>query len=523
MKTKVYKFNKTMAVLWILLCATLALHAQGDGKFNIGNQTFNANQDYPSITGPGISGTISYEAHTKKLTLDNATIDVSGSDFGIRAEVSGFQIFVKGDCKVMTNSRTGIELKKTSWIAGLSPIDADRSSLYVESKGSHGIWLNSTDASLWFQDINAKVVGKTFGIVSEAAGSTKCNLYFWWNCVVEAKGPEKGSIADFDKLICNSGYPDLHIFSPEGAEFLSSGVPKKGVYHNGNLVKDWVKVGEAYDIWIAGQRAICYHGDHYKIPMTGPGITGSVIYDGGNNDLTLTNATISATGSDYGIRCSSKDDFWIFIHGSNNKVTAENVAAIRLEKTSFFYGSGSLTTQSTVADGILIANTNLTIKGGCSVTATGQYGIAGNGAYTENLTITQSTVKATGTHSSVSYLKSLTLNGVSITQPAGAAFSPTLHGVALNGALVNTEVVIEPSGSGMESLHTSGIRVWGDQEMLYINLPSPRNETIHIYNVSGQLVHAVEVQNATSLQIPLQANVYLVKVGNAVGKVVVNK
>lgn len=51
----------------------------------------------------------------------------------------------------------------------------------------------------------------------------------------------------------------------------------------------------------------------------------------------------------------------------------------------------------------------------------------------------------------MSDIKSLTLDGCTITQPSGAAFSTSLYGMALGGALVKGKVVITKGATGIAS------------------------------------------------------------------------
>ena len=87
----------------------------------------------------------------------------------------------------------------------------------------------------------------------------------------------------------------------------------------------------------------------------------------------------------------------------------------------------------------------------------GYYGIAGKEGLNEKLLIRNATVTAEGEQGSICDLNSLTLEYNNISQPAGAAFDGSLHGVALGGELVKTQVVItrDPAGINTPTIDTA--------------------------------------------------------------------
>ena len=106
--------------------------------------------------------------------------------------------------------------------------------------------------------------------------------------------------------------------------------------------------------------------------------------------------------------------------------------------------------------GIFLNNTELTINN-CIVNVKGYYGIAGKEGLNEKLLIRNATVTAEGEQGSICDLNSLTLEYSNISQPAGAAFDGSLHGVALGGELVKTQVVItrDPAGINTPTIDTA--------------------------------------------------------------------
>ena len=102
---------------------------------------------------------------------------------------------------------------------------------------------------------------------------------------------------------------------------------------------------------------------------------------------------------------------------------------------------------------LIIENCTVNTKG----TGPGGVGIAGN--YSEDkstLTIKGDCTRVTaeGKVGSICSIVKLTLDGCAVTQPKGAAFDASLQGVALNGELVTSKVVIEKTPSAIEHVTT---------------------------------------------------------------------
>lgn len=82
---------------------------------------------------------------------------------------------------------------------------------------------------------------------------------------------------------------------------------------------------------------------------------------------------------------------------------------------------------------------------------------------------------------------------------------------------------VDFSTSLPQTLQEQGIRVWGGKGVLNIETLHPISiKNIQVYNMAGQLIHTVNIQNAVSArQIPLPEGIYLVSVENGAEKVVV--
>ena len=101
---------------------------------------------------------------------------------------------------------------------------------------------------------------------------------------------------------------------------------------------------------------------------------------------------------------------------------------------------------------VLVNGTNLTIED-CTVNANGEKcGIAGENGYNEELIIKNATVTAIGKgDGSIRGITKLETIGCSITEPTGAKFDSSKHGVVLNGEIVKSKVVIKNNSTAIEA------------------------------------------------------------------------
>ncbi|HHT21957.1 MAG TPA: leucine-rich repeat domain-containing protein [Bacteroidales bacterium] len=84
-------------------------------------------------------------------------------------------------------------------------------------------------------------------------------------------------------------------------------------------------------------------------------------------------------------------------------------------------------------------------------------------------------------------------------------------------------IVEKDFGTELKSLAKQGIRVWSGKGMLYINADFNLSQSavINVYSMSGALVRSVETKHASSLQIPVNAGTYIVRIGDATEKTIV--
>lgn len=181
---------------------------------------------------------------------------------------------------------------------------------------------------------------------------------------------------------------------------------------------------------------------------------GKVSYDHATRTITLTDATIETFSLSNAIANNTATDSLTIVLKGENKLTGNSAVIGCWESPTIIDGEGSGKLTIISQDDCAIYMPKPVIIRGCELTATGKYGIAGkNGKSGEHLTIDNATVRAkgNGTYGSVCDIASLTLNGCQIASPAGAAYNASLKGVALGGALVKAEVVIEPTQTGISS------------------------------------------------------------------------
>ena len=202
-----------------------------------------------------------------------------------------------------------------------------------------------------------------------------------------------------------------------------------------------------------GSKGYADHSDLTITPADNPSLTsGQIVYSASTKTLTLSNATISGGNSD---AFSSKID-GLTVHVIGTNTLKSNNSAFYSKKACTIAGTGTLNATGGGSCGIYADGAQLTIDG-CTVNAKGTWGFAGSvgGNHHESLTICDATVTAEGSQGSICDFATFTLDGCAITQPVGAAFNASLKGVAVNGKIVKTKVVITPTPTGIASPEVS--------------------------------------------------------------------
>ena len=259
------------------------------------------------------------------------------------------------------------------------------------------------------------------------------------------------------------------ITEPEGAVYDPA---LRGIALNGELVYGKVVIkGESvteYGLTICGVEIT---SANYNALSKIDGVSGTVSYDPGNKLLTLQNATISYDKNNAIV--SYIDGLMIKVIGTNTLTAVDN-ATLSFRKPLTIMGGGVLNVKSKSDCAIFANETNLTIDN-CTVNAeSGAYAIAGKSGSSEKFTIRNATVTAIGTkEGSICDFAELNLKGCYITEPSGATFSSSMHGIVLNGEIVKSKVVIKKDptaietptadNTAVEGIYTlSGVRMSGE-------------------------------------------------------------
>ena len=441
----------TIAALFVVMFALpTTMHAQTEYDLTIcGTKVTSANcNDLSKIDG--VSGTAKYDPSNKVLTLQGATIS-SNTTNAIVSYIDDLTIKVVGTNNLATVGNSTLSFRNPLFILGGGVLN-------VKSKSECAIYVNGTNLTIENCTVNAE--GGAYGIAGNNGENEKLTIR---NAKVTAIGTGYGSLCDFAEL----NMEGCGITQPVGATFSSS---KHGVVLNGEIVKSKVVIQEItkYDLTICGVDVTSANCGNLSVI---DGVSGTVNYDPGNKLLTLQNATISSN-TDNAI-VSYIDGLMIKVIGTSTLTVADN-AALSFRKPLTIMGGGVLNAKSKSDCAIFANETNLTIDN-CTVNAeSGAYGIAGKNGSSEKFTIRNATVTAIGKeYGSICDFAELNLKGCNITEPSGATFSSSMHGIVLNGEIVKSKVVIKKDptaietptadNTAVEGIYTlSGIRMSGE-------------------------------------------------------------
>ena len=423
---KTYILRNTYAAIAALFIALFALPQQtrAQTKYDLwiaGTQVTSANCNNLA-TISGVSGTVKYDPANKVLTLQKAVINSDDAN-AINSNTNGLTIKVVGKNTLTTKGNATLCFWQPGTITGGGVLN-------LKSETDCAIYAAGTNLTIDNCTVNAE--SGAWGIAGYSGSSEKLTIK---NATVTAIGTKKGSIRDFAEL----NLIGCDITQPTGAKFDED---KHCVVQNGEIVKSWVVISKKtvttfYDLWIAGTQVTSTNCNDLT---TIKGVSGTVKYDPAKKILTLQGATIDCNIANpiY----SHIDGLTIKVIGTNKLITAGR-ASLYFTQPLTITGGGVLNAKSERDCGIFANRTHLTIDN-CTVNAEGgDYGIAGNDGSSEKLIIQNATVTAVGTKKgSICDLAELNLIGCSITEPTGATFDPSKHGVVLNGEFVNSKVVI---------------------------------------------------------------------------------
>ena len=415
----------------------------------------------------GVSGTVKYDPSTKTLTLQNATIN-AGREQALVSRIEGLTIKLVGTNN-LSSSGTTIGITEAVTITG------NGATLNVLSETICAIYSNTADITIENCTVNTKGV---YGFLTRDDDRPE-NLIIK-NATVTADGKE-GSIIGF----ANLKMIDCSITQPTGAAFDTK---EKTVMLNGKRVEGKVVIEPAiaskYDLQIIGKDVT--HDNCGDLSVI-DGVSGTVKYDPNAKVLTLKNATIGCDNDNAIV--SNIENLTIKVIGTNT-LTATDNATLSFRSPLTITGGGVLNVKCKTDCAIFANETNLTIDN-CTVNAeSGAYGIAGKSGSSEKFTIRNATVTAIGTgNGSICDFAELNLKGCNITEPSGATFSSSMHGIVLNGEIVKSKVVIKKDPTAIETPTVDNTAVQGIYTLSGVRLQGELNDLPKgVYIVNGQKV-----------------------------------
>ena len=398
-------------VTMLLLLAGSSVSAQEEyGLWIAGVKVTSANCSYLTAI-PGVKGEVRYNPTTKTLFLKDASIAV-GDQEGIWSK-DELTCVVEGKVSISSYNGDAMRFYSNAIIKG-------NGQLTLKSSKQRGIY---TEAALLIESCTVYAEGYFSGITGDDGSSLRIRY-----ASVTAKG-SYGSIDDLENFTLEGS----DILKPAGATWNYS---KHAVCDaSGNVIKDEVVIASSR-LEIAGVKVTSANCSDLSVI---PGVKGKVSYDPTTKTLTLEDATIDV-GDPNGIDAS--DELTCVVKGKVS-ITSNNRSAMMLQSNAIIKGNGQLTLKSRESCGIFMEA--LLIEG-CTVYAEGEWGIAGEGGSGgESLTIRNASVTAKGTEASIGSFRNFTLEGCSITKPAGAVWNDEKQAVCdASGNFITDEVVIAP-------------------------------------------------------------------------------
>ena len=392
-----------------------------------------------TFTGAGISGMVYYSRANNNLILNGATIHVTDDNPAIKNGIPNLKIVLLGNNTVIASHNDGILTNYANMtIQGtgtLVVVSEDKSTTAITAglRAEHAN-LNIIGGCRVLASGNSRsIIGSEGSTLTINASPVYCGTYSTLG----------RPITGFDNVIISGIGPMKPIgiaYNTNYRRFQSGGV--------GSDVLQEISIGDFnMDLWVVGNKLTSgYH------TFTGEGISGSVTYDYFTNTLTLNGATIDKSHPSFSALVLNKiPDLKINLVGSNT-IAGITKTALTSENADFtIQGTGSLNASSQQATGIFAYNSNLTIKGGCSVTAFGSArGILGTSG--KNLRIQYSNVNVTSNNYSVSGFDNVGLTGTTLTTPTGIAYNTTDRCYKTEngtGTAVTSEIVYETTNHSL--------------------------------------------------------------------------
>lgn len=430
--------KKLFTSMLLLVVGAIMAHAD---ELKVCGQTVNLNATTnQTITGNGITGTITYIPSEKRLNLTNVTIDYSG--IAIKADVTPgatlpLRVYLTGKNTIKTTSGTPVRADNDIMFCGNGDLDI---------QGPQGMFINESKLTVYACRVSINSTGD--GIYGWSAGN-KSNFKLDYHGAMYIKCAGK-AVLHFNAFEYSTG------------ELLS-----------GSMSGKELMVGENYHLAVNDIPVTPFNHDN----VTGTGISGSVKATLVNNGVKLYLENANISGANFGIDYNNPTkQLTIDIKGNNNiTATTRGITgnggsdreAINIE------GDGKLTVKA--ATGISHQG-NLNIKNctldlqcttrGVSLWDSGQ------------LTVDNATIHATGSSSygAIGSLKGVTYGGGCMpTIPLACIYNSSLKGFAnspYSSAHLVTELTIEP---------TYGIVICG--------IPLTKAMGSSMFQVSGYGIH----------------------------------
>lgn len=426
-----------------------------------GTQITDQNCSNIASTISGVSGTVSYDATTSTLTMQNATITAPTKKYAIQSAIRNLTIKVLGNNTINSaNDWSGIRLDKRATING-------GGKLTIDAKGEGiGIYIFNKDDAQLIEDISLSIEGtevyakglsgiagygsqlslsKTFGAVLSVTNS-KVTAEFN-NYTAGLGDTRKGGALEYLHAL---NFDGVRIVDPRNVKVKPKQMENVVSATDANAIINKVVIDKPVTYGIELNGVKIDEINCTDIASDIDGVSGTVSFDPSTTTLTMQDASINAVKA-YAIQ-NSIPDLKIKVLGTNTINGDKDWSGIRLNKNTEITGGGNLSVKTTGAGiGIFIYNTNeidltenitLSVTGGTELYAEGMSGISGYGGsasmsrtYGAVLSVTDSRVTAAfhGNTSvlnsgrkggGIEYLHALNLDGVEIISPRNVTFVP---------------------------------------------------------------------------------------------------
>ena len=448
---------------FILLISTIvsvaiAVHAVNYDLWINGIQVTSSNASNLGSIG-GTAGTITYNASTKTLTLNNATIyDDAASN--IKSAIDGLTINVVGNNMLqVTGGYPSLHVQKPLTITGTGTLDC--SCTYPSYHDRKIGCLIDNNALLSIEGgVQAKFSG-AYGIMCIYEWQENGTWFHSNNDTRLIVSGTNTKVTAYGSQICINNVPailndGLIVSQPSGAFFSDTGdvVDASGNWIRGQDVvikKRGSSDPEYYNLWINGVQVTSANASDLSVinGVNGVSITGSVYYNATTNTLTLDNAYLYKRFD--GVVRNSIEGLKIKLIGDNT-MGCYSGSSLFVSKSLTITGTGTLKCISgyyNKGGGAYIqSNATLTIQDGARVQFSGMLGIFTDSP-TARMVVKGSTTKVTakGKRCCIYQTPTTLYNGLALTLPTGAHFDSNGTVVDANNDTITSYVHISSPGT----------------------------------------------------------------------------